>query len=208
VTSRRFLVLHGWENHRPPEHWQWWLVDRLRADGEQVLYPQLPSPDDPQLADWLKVLAGEWLQLGDGERVVVAHSLSCLLWLHAATRGLVDPPADRVLLVAPPSPEVTAGIPAIAEFAVTPTPFVAGAMAGSSRSPVRLVASDADVYSTEGPAAEIYGRPLGLVAETLPGAGHLTIDDGFGPWPAVLAWARHATPLTTAHHPTLPTLPR
>jgi hypothetical protein len=196
VRSRRFLVLHGWENHRPPEHWQWWLVDRLRADGEQVLYPQLPSPDQPRLGDWLEVLAGEWLQMGDGERVVVAHSLSCLLWLQAAVRAVVDPPADRVLLVAPPSPAVTADIPAIAEFAVTPSPAVAAAVAASSRTPVRLVASDADSYSTEGPAAEVYGRPLGLAAETLPGAGHLTIDDGYGRWPAVLAWARAATPFS------------
>ena len=45
--------------------------------------------------------------MGAGERVVVAHSLGCLLWLHAAAEGLVDPVADRVLLVAPPSPAVT-----------------------------------------------------------------------------------------------------
>jgi predicted alpha/beta hydrolase family esterase len=132
--------------------------------------------------------------MGDGERVVVAHSLSCLLWLHAATRSVVDPPADRVLLVAPPSPAVTRAIPAIAEFAVTPDGTVAAAVAASSRAPVRLVASDADVYSTDGPAAEVYGRPLSLVAETLAGGGHVTIDDGYGPWPAVLAWARDDRP--------------
>jgi hypothetical protein len=61
---------------------------------------------------------------------------------------------------------------------------------------VRLVASDADLYSTDGPAAEVYGRPLGLVAETLAGSGHVTIDDGYGPWPAVLAWAREDRPGT------------
>ena len=48
--------------------------------------------------------------------------------------------------------------------------------------------SDADSYSTEGTAAELYGAPLGLDSEVLPGAGHLTIDDGYGPWPAALAW--------------------
>jgi len=187
VSGRRFLVLHGWENHRPVEHWQWWLVDRLRTDGEQALYPQLPAPEAPVLTDWLEVLAGEWRQMGDGERIVVAHSLGCLLWMHAAARGLADPPADRVLLVAPPSPLVTAGIPAIAGFRA---PLDAGALRASSKAPVRLVASEADPYSREAPAAEVYGRPLGLDAETLPGAGHLTIEDGYGTWPAVLAWCR------------------
>lgn len=97
-------MLHGWENHRPAEHWQWWLVDRLRSDGEQVLYPQLPAPDTPQLADWLAVLAGEWRQMGGGERIVVAHSLARLLWMHAAARGLVNPPADRSASTRRPCP--------------------------------------------------------------------------------------------------------
>ncbi len=184
--TRRFLVLHGWENHRPPEHWEWLLVDTLRGRGEQVLYPQLPSPDRPVLEEWLEAFAAEWLQMGAGERVVVAHSLGCLLWLHAAERGLVEPPADRVLLVAPPSPAVTAAIPEMAGFLAPQDPASVWA---SSRTDVRLVASDDDSYSTEGTAHTVYGEPLGLDSEVLPGAGHLTIDDGFGPWPAALAWA-------------------
>lgn len=184
--SRRFLVLHGWENHRPPEHWQWQLVQALRDRGEQVLYPQLPAADHPVLEDWLDVLAGEWRQMGSGERVVVAHSLSCLLWLHAAERGLVDPPADRVLLVAPPSPAVTASHDAIAGFLAPEDPASVWA---SSTATVRLVASAEDPYSTEGTAADLYGGPLGLDSEVLPGAGHLTIEDGYGPWPAALGWA-------------------
>ena len=183
--TRRFLVLHGWENHRPVEHWQWWLVDALRGRGEQVLYPQLPSPDLPFLEDWLVAFAAEWEQMGRGERVVVAHSLGCLLWLHAATRGLTEPPADRVLLVAPPSPDVTHGFPTIAEFAGPRDP---AALRGSSRSRVRLVCSDLDEYSAEGTAKDLYGDPLGLDSELLPGAGHLTVDDGYGPWPAALDW--------------------
>lgn len=187
--SRRFLVLHGWENHRPPEHWEWWLTDSLRGRGEQVLYPQLPSADLPVLADWLAVFASEWRQMGAGERVVVAHSLGCLLWLHAAAAGLVDPVADRVLLVSPPSPAVTAGTPAMAAFVASEEP---AAVWAASRSDVRLVCSDADPYSTEGTAAELYGAPLGLDSEVLPGAGHLTVDDGYGPWPAALAWCLDA----------------
>jgi serine hydrolase len=185
VTGRRFLVLHGWENHRPVEHWEWWLTDRLRARGEQVLYPQLPSPDHPRLDDWLEVFTAEWRQMGDGERVVVAHSLSCLLWLHAAARGLVDPQADRVLVVAPPSPLVTREIPAIAGFVAPADP---ASVRASSRGTVRLLCSDRDPYSTEGTAADVYGTPLALDSEVVPGAGHFTIEDGYGPFPAALIW--------------------
>ena len=49
MTDRAFLILHGWQNHRPPAHWQFWLAERLRQRGELVLYPQLPAPDEPVL---------------------------------------------------------------------------------------------------------------------------------------------------------------
>ena len=188
MTDRRFLVLHGWENHRPVEHWEWWLTDQLRGLGEHVLYPQLPSPDEPQPEDWLAAFEAEWLQMGAGERVVVAHSLSSLLVLHAAGRGLVDPAADRILLVAPPSPEATLSYPQIAAFVLTADTADPAAVWAASRTTVRLVCSDSDPYSPEGTAATIYAEPLGMDAEVVPGIGHVTIDDGFGPWPLALAW--------------------
>lgn len=59
--------------------WQWWLAEQLRRRGEQVLYPQLPNPDRPQPAAWLDALVAEYAQLGNGERVVICHSLACCL---------------------------------------------------------------------------------------------------------------------------------
>jgi len=75
APDRRFLVLHGYQNHRPAGHWQWLLTEQLRTAGEQVLYPQLPAPEQPSRADWTALLRAELAQLGTGERVVVAHSL-------------------------------------------------------------------------------------------------------------------------------------
>src|SRR4051812_15005671 len=113
-----FLILHGWQNHRPDGHWQRALADELAARGHRVTYPQLPDPDDPDLDVWLAVLHAfldaEWDSRGR-ERVVVCHSLAVLLWLHAAARGGAR--ADRVLLVAPPSAEVLASLAEVAEFA-------------------------------------------------------------------------------------------
>lgn len=180
-----YLILHGWQNHRPADHWQHWLADRLTELGHHVAYPQLPDPDDPGLAQWLSELERRLGESGDADdRVVVAHSLSVLLWLHAVARevpGVGE--VDRVLLVAPPSGSVLARHPEIAEFAL-PTP------AGLELpNPTRLVAGDDDPYCPEG-AQAAYGDPLGLTAELLPGAAHLDLDAGYGPWPSVLEWCR------------------
>ena len=55
----------------------------------------------------------------------------------------------------------------------------------------RLVCSDNDPYCPEG-AAVLYAGPLDLPVDLQPGRAHLNVDDGFGPWPAMEAWAQGA----------------
>ncbi|MFI1723833.1 RBBP9/YdeN family alpha/beta hydrolase [Streptomyces sp. NPDC020489] len=174
-----YLILHGWQNHRPEAHWQHWLADRLGALGHRVAYPQLPDPDDPDLETWLGALARHLAE--DAPDVVLAHSASALLWLHAVARGTAGTgDVERVLLVGPPAPAVLAQHPEVAGFAPPPLEF---ALPG----PTLLVAGDDDPYCPGG-ARAVYGDPLGLRTELLPGAGHLDLDAGYGPWPAVLDW--------------------
>lgn len=183
--SRRFLILHGFENRRPENHWQWWLAESLRRRGEQVLYPQFPDADHPHLRLWLELLSAEYEQLGDGERVVIGHSLACALWFQASAQHVLSRKAARVLLVAPPGPSFLSQ-PRTSAF-YDPS-WTADEVRASSHAPVRLVASDRDPYCPEGPAEAVYAHPLGLDGETVAGAGHFTPDDGYGAWPEVLRW--------------------
>ena len=179
--SRRYLVLHGWESHRPREHWHWWLTEELRRRGEQVLYPQLPAPDTPTLADWLEILHAELAQLGDGERIIVAHSMSCQLWLHAVNELSPAEQVDRVLLVAAPDPTELARYDVVFDFAITsPDP---AAVARAART-TRLVCSTDDPWTPNGPPY----ADLGLPVDVIQGGGHLNPDSGYGAWPAMLRW--------------------
>jgi predicted alpha/beta hydrolase family esterase len=182
TASRRFLILHGWQNRRPPEHWQWQLAEALRQSGEQVLYPQLPDPDEPSLPAWTELLHAELAQLGAGERIVIAHSLAVPLWLHAAQSLAPGERADRVLLVAPPSPAVLRSHPEVAAFGEVHPDAAALAAANTTR----MVCSDDDPYCPEG-AQVAYGA-LGVDTDIIPAGGHLTPDTGYGDWPAALAW--------------------
>ncbi|MDT7846153.1 RBBP9/YdeN family alpha/beta hydrolase [Streptomyces justiciae] len=173
-----YLILHGWQNHRPADHWQHWLADRLTELGHQVTYPQLPDPDDPSLEVWLTELSRH---LAAGPDVVVAHSASAVLWLHAVARGMPGAgDVERVLLVAPPAASVLAGYPEVAEFLAPPLDF-------TLPGPTLLVAGDDDPYCPGG-AQAAYGDPLGIPTRLLPGAAHLDLDAGYGSWPSVLEW--------------------
>jgi pimeloyl-ACP methyl ester carboxylesterase len=99
-----YLILHGLEGSGPG-HWQSWLAARLRERGLTVAYPSLPDADHPRLERWLEALHAELDRLPPTETTVLCHSLGSLLWLHyaaAAPRVRVA----RVLLVAPPQPDV------------------------------------------------------------------------------------------------------
>lgn len=186
MIDRRFLILHGVENWRPREHWQWWLTDELRRRGEQVLYPQLPSPSSPALDEWLAVLHGELGQMGDRERVVVAHSCGVALWLLAAPEIRPEERVDRVVLVAPPGP--SAFIPPYRAF--MPVGIEPDAVRVASRRLPIVVSSDNDPYCPEGLEGyrSVYTEALGIDHHVIPGAGHITIEDGYGRWPAILSW--------------------
>lgn len=179
---RSFLILHGWQGSGP-DHWQTWLAERLAAAGEDVRYPDLPDPDEPDAAAWAQVLHEE-LAAMPGERTVVCHSLACLLWAREASR--IAPPVDRVLLVAPPCP-VT---PIQGVKNLYPTPLDPDAVAASARA-ARVVGTDKDPYCPAGHERS-FARPLGLPIDVLEGAGHINPEAGFGPWPAVEAWCLSA----------------
>jgi predicted alpha/beta hydrolase family esterase len=171
-----YLILHGYQGSGPG-HWQTWLAGRLRSGDAKVHYPDLPDADHPRLDAWLDAVAGELDAIGEPP-VVLCHSLACIVWMHHVAAG--GKPAARVLLVAPPS---ATGVPdELKSFVPAP---------GVTVPDGRLVCSDNDPYCPEG-AVSLYGA-----ADVLPGAGHINPDAGYGPWPAVEAWARAGvTPLT------------
>lgn len=180
MPARSFLILHGLQGSGPG-HWQSWLAARLRAAGERVSFPDLPDADMPSLPAWREALEVELDALP--APVVVCHSLACLLWLHHVADGGNQ---ARVLLVAPPSG--SSGVPEVDPFLPAPLPRLDGA---------RLVCSDNDPYCPEG-AAALYGEPLGIAVDLLPGDGHLNPEAGYGSWPAVEAWCLHGDQAVTA----------
>jgi predicted alpha/beta hydrolase family esterase len=215
TSAPGFLLLHGWQNRRPADHWQHLLADELRGRGLAVRYPQLPSPDEPDLAAWEAAVRSEHAALGPGPVTVVCHSLSTLLWLRiqAGARPLA---ADRVALVSPPSPELIAGQDAVHAFvdgggkdgvgvgdvdgvgdgdgpdadagAPDALLFDGRLLATGAVGDSVVVAGDDDPWLPLGLGDTWRGRLDGREV-VVRGGGHLTPDSGFGAWPAMTAWA-------------------
>jgi predicted alpha/beta hydrolase family esterase len=199
-TSSTFLLLHGWQNRRPADHWQHLLADELVDRGLTVSYPQLPSPDEPDRAAWEAVVRSEHAALGPGPVTVVCHSLSTLLWLRIQA-GPEPLAADRVALVSPPSPELIAGQDAVHAFVdggdglggVGPDSpeallFDGRLLSAGAAGDSVVVAGDDDPWLPLGLGDTWRGR-LEARQVVVGGGGHLTPDSGYGRWPAMTAWA-------------------
>ena len=183
----KVLILHGWTNRRQPGHWQRHLANELRRQGHIVAYPQFPKPDQPILGEWQELLAAELDILAEieaGETIVIGHSLGCINWIQGASTGLITKPVDRVLLVAPADPRLLGEVEGLKVDLTDPA--VATATHASTAS-LTILASEKDKWTPRGIHAT-FGQPLGLTPVILEGAGHLSLDDGFGFWQGVIDW--------------------
>ena len=184
---KRLLIIHGWMNHREVDHWHRRLVAERRRRGDVVAYPQLPNADLPTLADWLEIVQTELdllHEVNDSELIVIGHSLGCLTWLHAVQQLNFAEQISRVALVAPADPELCSDV---SSFQIDVTdPAIKPALAKAAKSTI-IIGSDNDEWTPRGIPAT-FADPLDLPLELIPGAGHISLHDGWGPWQGIINW--------------------
>jgi hypothetical protein len=186
---KRIIFLHGWTNRRPLGHWHRLAQNELRKKGYQVWYPQFPSPDTPEPAEWQELLIQEnqmMDEFGEGEKIAIAHSLGCLNWLVAAMADSITP-FDRVLFVSPPDTSLTdkaegiKGDPLdLAHPAILPA-------IESKAGEFLMIAGDNDHWLPEG-IQKTYGDVWNMKPLVFPGAGHFSHEDGWGNWQGLIDW--------------------
>ena len=173
-----YLILHGYQGSGPG-HWQTWLAGRLRSGDAAVHYPDLPDADAPAL----HALAGRAARRARRDRRAADRRLP-LAGVRAVAASRRRGRRRRRARAAR-----RAAVAGRASRTCWP---------GSSRCRTwsrRTRGWSAPTTIRTAPRARtrsIPGRPT-----SCPGQGHINPDAGYGPWPAVEAWAREGTvPLT------------
>lgn len=164
-------------------HWQRWAAATLAARGAAVAFPELSDPAAPRKDVWVAELHALLAAARMRREPVtfVCHSLGCWAVDHLladhGTEGV-----HAVLLVAPPSPFLV--FEAVESF--LPPPRRADVWAPLAARTL-LVGSDDDDYAGSDELVDV-ARTIGVPSLILPGAGHINVAAGFGPWPFVLEW--------------------
>jgi predicted alpha/beta hydrolase family esterase len=121
-----------------------------------------------------------------GEKICVAHSLGTTTWLIGALNDIFSKPFDRVILVAPPDPELisqTEGIKGSPLDLSNPNLEIQAKQWAKN---LTLIASENDHWLPRG--IGIYSAALALEPLTFLGAGHFSIEDGWGNWSGLVQW--------------------
>jgi predicted alpha/beta hydrolase family esterase len=160
----------------------------LRNQGHQVWYPQFPSPETPDPKEWQDLLRQESNMMDEveGEKICIAHSLGTTNWLIGALNDIYQKPFDRVLLVAPPDPEMTSQAEGIKGDPLDLTNPSLETQAKKWAKSLAVIASENDKWLPRG--VQIYGEALQVKPVILQGAGHFSLDDGWGNWLGVQRW--------------------
>lgn len=161
----------------------------LRSSGHQVLYPQFPNPDTPKPHEWQELLRQEANMLDEiqgGEKILVAHSLGTINFIYGCLDEIFNKPFDRVLLVAPRDPMQISETEGIEGEPLDLTNPLIKPMVQKYAKNLTVIASDNDHWLPRG--VGIYLAPLGVEPIIYPGAGHFSLDHGWGEWPGLIKW--------------------
>jgi predicted alpha/beta hydrolase family esterase len=167
MESSRVLLLPGWQNSGP-DHWQsrW-----ERAHGYERV----------EQHDWMRPLRGDWIARledvvlsSDGDLVLVAHSLGCLLVAAWAAHSRNTHRVSAALLVAPGDVEREEVRPLLPSWSPVPLqalPFNS-----------LLVGSGNDPHCRAERSRQ-FARAWGSELVDLGQAGHINAESGLADWP-------------------------
>ena len=72
---KRVILIHGWGGF-PDNHWFPWLKQELASRGFQVIVPEMPNNEEPEIEAWVAKLS-EAIGEPDDDTYLIGHSIGC-----------------------------------------------------------------------------------------------------------------------------------
>lgn len=177
--NKRIIIIHGWGGS-PTDDWIGWAAEVFREKGYEVVTPEMPDTNNPIIGKWVEHLKSVTGAI-DGSTYFIGHSIGC----QAILRFLetIDTKAGGAIFVAgwfdlTNQEEEEKGI--ARPWIQTPIEYEK-VKANITKSVAVL--SDNDPYVPYEETKKEFETRLGSEVVTVHNAGHVTADDGFGPFP-------------------------
>ena len=187
-------IAHGWGNSSK-SNWIPWVAQNLKDEGCEVIALDFPDPDEPRIGSWVEHLRSKVSALNK-DVYFIGHSVGCQTIMRFLE--LIDVKVGGAIFVAgwfTLNNLETKEEEEIAEpWIKTPIDF---AKVRSVLPKSILMLSDNDPWVPFEETKKAFETNLGSEVVVLPRAGHITADDGFGPFPQLIEAFRNVGSDTT-----------
>lgn len=181
--KKRIIIVHGWDGS-PTGDWVGWATEEFRKKGYEVITPEMPGADAPVIDKWvtyLRSVAGAV----DENTYFIGHSIGCQTIMRFLET--VDAKVGGAIFVAGWFDLRNLENEESEEIA---KPWIETAI-DCEKVKANLVKSvvilgDNDLWVPYEETKKDFETRLGSEIITLHGAGHITSDDGFGPFPQLV----------------------
>ncbi len=97
-NMKKAYIIHGWGGFPKNPLYQWMKIE-LEKKGYEVLVPEMPDTENPQMESWTKEVKGVVEELNE-ESIFIGHSVGCQTILRYL-ESLGDIKVGGVILIAP-----------------------------------------------------------------------------------------------------------
>jgi predicted alpha/beta hydrolase family esterase len=164
----KLLVLHGWGGSDAP-HWQAELAAEVAKNYGTVSFPLLDNCHFPSKNRWVRQVKAILEDFRPD--TVVCHSLANTLWFWLCQENIES--VERLFMVSPPS--LTTTEKTIKTF------FPCNIPEEIHAKEIHMIVSDNDPWVNLDEAESI-ATQINATFTTIPNAGHINADSGYGKW--------------------------
>ncbi|RJQ30188.1 serine hydrolase family protein [Candidatus Parcubacteria bacterium] len=180
---KKIIIVHGWDGAADLD-WMPWVTSEFKKFGYEVLCPDLPHSENPTIEDWVPFLS-KIVGQPDQETYFIGHSIGCQTIMRylesidvkvggaifvAGWFDLDNLEGLKAQAIAKPwleAPIDTEKVKNNLGFSIT-------------------ILGDNDPWVPYLKTKEKFEKLLGSEIVTVPNGGHITSDDGYGPFPQLI----------------------
>lgn len=180
---KRIIIVHGWSGSSERD-WMPWTAAKLKELGYEVVCPDFPNTDNPKIEEWVPFLAKTAGTVNE-ETYFIGHSIGCQTIMRYLET--IDTKVGGAIFVAGwfdlenlEGPESEAIAKPWIETPVR-TEKIKNNLGFST-----IILGDNDPFVPYDKTRDKFGKLLSSEVATISGGGHITSDDGFGPFPQLI----------------------
>lgn len=180
---KRIIIAHGWDGSSTAD-WMPWATTELRKQGYVVICPDFPNTKHPRIEEWVPFLS-KIVGTPDDQTILIGHSIGCQTIMRYLET--IDTPIAGVVYVAGFFETLHLGTNE-SDAIIRPwleTPINIDKIRQNMKFSVAILSNN-DPYVPYDEAKVAFANAFGSEIVTMHGNGHITSDDGFGPFPQLI----------------------